>query len=74
MAAITELIGGILLMLGFLFRPAVFLLFFTMLVATLVQIGDTGGIGTAASHPLKMAILFVALFLIGPGKYSVDGR
>jgi hypothetical protein len=40
-----------------------------MVVATAVHIhrGDDFGI---VSHPLKCAILFASLFLIGPGKLS----
>jgi putative oxidoreductase len=71
MAAVAEVFGGLLLMLGFLFRPATALLVFTMAVATLRHVAAGDGFG-GYSHSLEAAILFFALLLIGPGKYSLD--
>ena len=72
MAAATEGIGGILLILGFCHRPVCLLLSFTMVVATLtIASGKSADFGTY-SHPLEMAIVFVSLALIGPGKLSID--
>ena len=68
MAAISEFLGGILLTVGFLTRPACLMLFFTMLIATLWHVVD----GSGYSHPLKMMAVFVGLFFVGPGKYSFD--
>lgn len=71
LAALTEVLGGLLLLLGFLFRPACIALFATMMVAT-VMLLQTDGDFTKWSHPAKMAVVFFAWILIGPGKYSVD--
>jgi putative oxidoreductase len=71
MAAISEFVGGLLLMLGFLFRPVCVLLFITMVVALtqhLVQ-GDAFG---QYNNSLKSAVVFASLFLMGPGRYSLD--
>ncbi len=73
MAAFTEVFGGLLLMLGFFFRPACLLLFIVMVVATVKTLGADSG-WPAASHALKMAIVFLSLIFIGPGKKSLDER
>jgi putative oxidoreductase len=71
LAAFSEFGGGVLLILGFLFRPAATLLFCTMTVATisLYQGGQEFGM---YSHPLKMAFVFFGLIFIGPGRFSID--
>ena len=73
MAAITEGLGGFLLLLGLFFRPVNILLTFTMLIATLVHFGKGDGI-LGASHAIELGIVFFALIFIGPGKYSVDKK
>ena len=73
MAAATEGIGGLLLLLGAFYRPAALLLAFTMAVATLQHTQDakTRSFGKYA-HPLTMAVVFLGLAFIGPGRLSVD--
>lgn len=71
MAAFSELVGGVLLILGLLMRPATLLLFSTMVVATLFHISAGDGFG-GYSHALESAIMFIGLFFVGPGKYSLD--
>ena len=73
MAAITEGLGGFLLLLGLFFRPVNMLLAFTMLIAAIMHIKKGDGI-LGASHAIELAVLFVALIFIGAGKYSVDGK
>jgi len=71
MAALSETLGCVLVVLGFLFRPACLLLLITLLVASAMLLG-TGKGWEAASHPVELAILFFSLLFIGPGKYSID--
>ncbi|WP_114779269.1 DoxX family protein [Botryobacter ruber] len=71
MAGSAEAVGGALVMLGLLYRPACALLTFTMLVATMRHISVGDGFG-GYSHALEAAILFFSLIFIGPGKYSLD--
>jgi len=71
MAAFAEFGGGILLALGLLYRPASFLLLCTMIVAAAMHINN-GDPLVQTSRPIEMAILFLALLLIGPGRYSLD--
>jgi putative oxidoreductase len=70
-AAIIEFGGGILLAVGWLFRPANILLALQMLAAMIFHF-QQGDEYSQWSHPLKMLIVFVALILIGPGRYSLD--
>jgi putative oxidoreductase len=70
-AALTETLGGLLLLLGFLFRPVCLLLLFTMVVAAVSHFSKGQGI-KEASHAIELAFVFLSLFILGPGKYSVD--
>ena len=71
MAAFAEAVGGLLFLLGFFFRPATLLLLITMIVAAAKHISGGDGI-MGASHAIELAILFLAMFIIGPGRYSID--
>ncbi len=73
MAAISESLGGICLILGFFLRPACILLTITMLVATASHLSRGDGLG-GASHAIEAGIVFLSLILIGPGKYSLDEK
>ena len=73
MAAISESLGGICLILGLFLRPACILLTITMLVAAASHLSRGEGLGGAA-HALKAGIVFLSLILIGPGKYSLDEK
>jgi putative oxidoreductase len=74
MATFAEFVCSILIVLGVLFRPAVVMLAFTMFVAVLYHVNlpaDAPGAGwSGASHALELFIVYVGLFLTGPGKYS----
>ena len=72
LAAVTELLGGFLLIIGLAFRPACVFLLINLVVAALMQL-RTGGLGDAA-HAIEDAIMFAGLIFIGPGKYSVDKK
>lgn len=73
MAAFAEVVGAVFIIFGLLLRPMSLLLIFTMIVAliTHVTMGDPFGI---YSNALKAMVVFVTLFITGPGKYSVDYR
>ena len=73
MGAFTEFFGGILLLFGLFFRPATILLLITMTVAAMRHLADGDTLGTA-SHALELAIIFLALTFIGPGRYSLDRK
>ena len=71
MAAAAEAIGGLFIILGLLHRPVAIMLVFTMIVAVLMHVmsGDPFGV---YSNALKALVVFVALAITGPGKYSID--
>ncbi len=69
LAAFAESIGGLLFAAGLFFRISTMLLFFTMVVATIMHIST--GRGSPAGS-LKNAFVFLGIFFIGPGKYSLD--
>lgn len=71
MASASECIGGALLVLGFLFRPSAFFLLCTMVVAAVTHLkgGDTI---SDASHSIELGFVFLGMFILGPGKYSID--
>ena len=73
MAAFAEAVGGALIIFGFMHRPVALMLVFTMIVALLMHVtaGDPFGI---YSNALKALVVFIALTITGPGRYSVDYR
>lgn len=71
MGAFSEFAGAILMILGYMFRPAMILLSITMFVAMMFHI-NKGDPFTIYSNAMHMLCVFVPLILIGPGKYSID--
>lgn len=75
-AMAAELFGGISVTLGLYYRPALLVLFGTMIVA--VMIGHKGGGYLITNNPpgreyaLNLAVICVVMFLLGPGEYSLD--
>ena len=69
MAAVAEFVGGLLVALGLLFRPALVLLITNMVVAALMHITTGQGSPELA---LVYGIVWLALFFTGPGRYSLD--
>lgn len=73
MAAFAESIGGIALALGAFLRPAALLLTINMTVALVMHVSQGDGF-LKYGHALDLVIVFAALFIIGPGKFSVDSK
>lgn len=75
-AALSESVGGSLLLIGFAFRPACLFLIITMSVATIMHFHTTPGSlfdkWQEASHAIELGSVFLSLLLIGPGRFSVD--
>lgn len=69
LAAAFEIIGGVLVIFGFLTRLGALMIIGTLLVATLVKL-DSGFF--AWDYPSQMMFGAILLFIAGPGRYSVD--
>ena len=72
-AAVTEAVGGLLIILGILFRPACLLLLINLAIAAIFTYKHSGSFGDA-THAIEDAIAFAGLFFTGPGLYSLSGR
>ena len=69
LAAASEFVGGLCLITGILFRPACALLAATMAGAVIYNFRLGQGL---ASHPFEIGLLFVSLFWIGPGPWTLS--
>ncbi|MBX7109884.1 MAG: DoxX family protein [Chitinophagales bacterium] len=67
-AAIAETLGALLFAAGLFFRPAVLLLWFTMLIAVLANMQDSTSFNNWA-HPAELGVVFFGLMFTGAGKY-----
>jgi len=72
LAAFAEFICAILILVGFKGRIASIFLMFTMLVAAFIAHGDDPW--RKKEFPLLYFFIFLAIFFMGTGKYSIDGR
>lgn len=70
-AASTEFLGGFALAVGFCSRVAAFFLAWVMFVAVCYHLSK-GDAYMEYSHALSMLVVFIALFVTGPGIYSLD--
>ena len=71
LAGMAEFLGGLALIAGILFRPTTIVLAFTMVVALAFHL-NLGDAFVKYSHALESLVLFVALTITGPGRYSMD--
>jgi len=72
MAAFSESIGCLLLVIGLFFRPSALMLVLTLLVAAIDDFAKPQGSLVAASHALELMLVFFTLIFVGPGRFSVD--
>jgi putative oxidoreductase len=73
-AALAELVGGALLLVGFLTRIAAIPVAITMLVAAIKVHGHAfSGQHGGMEYPLTLAVVAAALMFTGAGQFSVDG-
>ena len=71
LSALVETLGGLLLIIGFVFRPVCILMLINLIVAAASHFGKRQGMEEAA-HAIEDAIVFAGLIFIGPGRYSLD--
>ena len=72
LTAFAEFICAILVLVGFKGRFASTFLMFTMLVAAFIAHGDDPW--RKKEFPLLYFFIYLAIFLMGTGKFSIDGR
>lgn len=73
MAGAIELFGGLFLAFGIFFTPTLVLMILVMAVAAAEQAATGGGL-TGITHPIELALVFLGLLFIGPGRYSLETR
>ncbi len=73
LAAAGQMAGGLLMVAGWLFRPACLLLLWIMAMALTFHFSRGDSYNTY-SHALEMAVVFLGLLFVGPGKLSVDKK
>ena len=73
LAALSEFAGGILVVLGFFFRPAAMLIALTMLVACVSGFREHPHNFTQYSRSIEMFCIMIVFLFVGPGKYSFQG-
>ena len=71
LSSYTEFIGGFLLIVGFLTRPAAFAIMINMLVATILTM-PKGFLVGGASYPFSLTVSAIIILLAGPLAYSID--
>jgi putative oxidoreductase len=74
MAAITQFVGGLSLMLGLFVRPVCVFLIPTMWIAALQTFVTRGNIFGSQAHAFEMSIAYMAILFLGAGKYSLDRK
>jgi putative oxidoreductase len=77
LVALLECGGGVCLVLGFATRPVTMALALEMCVAAVwsyFRHFPFGGGWSLAAHPFELAIVFLGLFFVGPGKHSIDSQ
>jgi putative oxidoreductase len=71
LSAISETVGGLLVIIGLAFRPVCIPIVINLVVAAIFTFAISGNFGDA-THAIEDAIVFAGLFFIGPGQYSID--
>ncbi|MBI2023298.1 DoxX family protein [Candidatus Giovannonibacteria bacterium] len=68
---LAELLGGILLLAGFLVQPAAFILVANLLVA-IWKVKFKAGFANGWEFDLVLIAMLLSLLILGPGAYSID--
>lgn len=71
MAAFSEFVIPFFIIAGLFFRPSILMISFTMFVAMMMHLTNLDP-WSKVGYPMELLFVFAGLFLIGPGKYSLD--
>ncbi len=79
LAALTEIVGGLMLILGAYYRASCFALTLVMTMATLYQRAAlpeghsfADFVSAGGLYPLSMGAIFISMLFIGPGRLSIQ--
>lgn len=72
LSSYTELIGGLLLIIGFLTRVAAFALFINMVVAFIISLPGGFIAEHGSSTPFEFMICVLVILVSGPMQFSID--
>ncbi|MEW6074914.1 MAG: DoxX family protein [Candidatus Omnitrophota bacterium] len=73
MSASAEFFGGIFIVLGVFVRPFAVLMAVNMVVASAMHLTKGDGL-FVASHAIELAVVFVGLVFLGPGKFKLGKK
>jgi putative oxidoreductase len=72
LAVLAEFFGSLMVIFGIMTRPALLLLMITMSVAGfIVHSADPISV---KEHALTFLVIYLAIFITGPGRFSIDNR
>lgn len=74
MAGATELLAGVLFVIGLAVRPSAAVMVFVMFVAAAQGLATAGNLGGPRAHPIDAAAGYIVLLLLGAGAYSLDRK
>lgn len=72
-ATMAETVGALFVILGLFLRPSAAVLAFTMLIAFISHLSKGDSLA-AASHPLELMLVLIALVITGAGSYAIDKK
>ena len=72
--ALSQVLGGALIAIGLLSRPAALVLTFVMAVGAVMVFEKAGMSFKDWSHPFEAALTCFAIFLMGSGRFGFDNR
>jgi len=72
LAAGSEAVGGLMLVIGYMFRTSSSFLFVTMIVATLSQMDSSVPELAEFGFPMIMGLVVAGLLFTGPGRFSLQ--
>jgi putative oxidoreductase len=74
MAGASELVAGLLFLVGLAVRPAAAVMIFVMFVAASQSLVTAGTLGGGRAHPIDAAAGYLVVLLLGAGSYSLDRK
>lgn len=72
--ALTQTLGGLLIAIGFLARPAAVLLTFVMAVGAVMVFEKSGMTFKDWSHPFEAALTCLAIAIMGTGRFALSRK